>query len=425
MMNFRYAQPLALAVLTLLLLLAAFSRSEAAEPSAANVKTLDRNLEPVVLNGSDVGSFTGAAVGDIFVYAYTNSQWISISMQIDPVTDQGAYTSTEDGVLDVNDEIVFMAKDTGEQAPAGTRLSEVLPVSTAWYEVEITDPTATTKKGWAYIVRSATLNPTPKTDYVDYDAGTARITGQSYALGFDNGKLWADYLTLGAGQDILDRSKARVLCTLPTCPLTEEDLPITVPTTALRDGDVRIIVRGGRVVGYGSMISWATTLPLNLVPQGDVHLTLDFSLAASSGKLYNVAAPAGVTVDGVADNVPATPFSPWMQLSTADGTLIQVADRDELGGTLSNFYEDDSTTDPDDTGDQLRYGEIGTIIAAAGRPSQLNYDFSLYALPGNQPNQGAQYNQYYLNPLTVLATRFSDVNETFTFLPALSSGAAE
>ena len=84
---------------------------EAAETQVINVDSLTRDLEPVVISGSDLSQFVGAGLNEIRVYAYSAGQWRIIPSQIDEVALEGVYVSTEDGVFDANDELVFMAKD--------------------------------------------------------------------------------------------------------------------------------------------------------------------------------------------------------------------------------------------------------------------------------------------------------------------------
>ena len=149
-----------------------FSRALASQTmaeSAVAASTLERNLEPVVITGRLVNGLTGFPVDQLLVYAYSGSEWTQIPFQVDEVTATGAHTSAEDGLLDANDEIVFMAKDLGGQTPLTPSLTVKLPISTGWYGIEVTDPISPAQRGWAYLVRSRVLTPTFSADYVDFD----------------------------------------------------------------------------------------------------------------------------------------------------------------------------------------------------------------------------------------------------------------
>jgi len=108
-----------------------------------------------------------------------------------------------------------------------------------------------------------------------------------------------------------------------------------------------------------------------------------------------------VIVDGIADTVPITPTSSWWQLSTDSGTLVQVSDTSLVGGEQTNYYLDDSTWDPEDTGDERSYGDTGVYIADPHDP--LTYTFSIYFLSGAKPNVGATYEDFLTYPLSATA----------------------
>ena len=117
----------------LLLPSAALAGNLADEPSPPDL-ALDRTIEPVIVTGV----FAGRSVNDIFVYRWTGSAWEQIPFQIDERDSTGAYVANEDGVMDSNDEVVFMSGDTGMLASSS--IGDALPVSGLWYRVQVTDP---------------------------------------------------------------------------------------------------------------------------------------------------------------------------------------------------------------------------------------------------------------------------------------------
>jgi hypothetical protein len=393
-------------VLVLTLGIAAFGLAVsglAMADNAATAKTLDRDLEPVIVKGAAVDAFEGASVDQLFVYAYAGGVWRQIPAQVDEVTITGWYTSTEDGLLDSNDEIVFMAKDLGDQAQDSVPMVDGRPFTSRWYEIEVTDPTRPDHKGWAYLVHSSTLKPTFTSDYVNFNTTLHRIEADSYRLGFGLTQVDVGYLALERGSvNILDRGKKRLYCKNATlCPLTEETLPVAWPDVLIKDGPVRVILRGGRILAYGTMIKGRTTIFIPKFLAGDIRFSTDFNAAATGSTFYNAVVPDGVTVDGITDTVPAEPLSPWWQLSTSHGTLIQVTDTSSMGGTQSNYYVDDATLDPSDTGDQRHYGDVGIYVANPER--SFTYTFITYFLSGTRPNVGETYAAYFSQPLTATA----------------------
>jgi hypothetical protein len=311
-----------------------------------------------------------------------------------------------------------MAQDVGQLPPAGAVISQAIPsITPIWYELQVSDPVNPGQRGWAYLVHSGTLAPTFAEDYVDFDEASHRLIGEVYRLGLATPNPWIDYLTLGTSNvDILDRTKIRVFCSIAfLCPLTEE-VPVTIADNLVKDGPVRVIVGDGLVLGYGAMISSSAHLTIPQEFYGDARLSTDFAAAASGAIFYNAVVPDGVTVDGTPDAVPGQPVSPWTQLSLDQGSLIQVSDLSGLGGTVSNFYEDDSTFDASDTGDKQRYGEAGFFVADPNLV--VDYRFNLYFLPGAQPNRGSEFESYFQQPLEVTAIKISG-NQASIYLPLI------
>ena len=100
-------------------------------------RTLDRDLDPVVLTGADIPLLAGSQPGEIVAFRYAGG-WEQIPVQIDEraeldyaivygestpsgittldYTDADTYAGTDpDATFDDDDEIVFMAKDTGDR----------------------------------------------------------------------------------------------------------------------------------------------------------------------------------------------------------------------------------------------------------------------------------------------------------------------
>ena len=117
------------------------------------------------------------------------------------------------------------------------------------------------------------------------------------------------------------------------------------------------------------------------------------------------------------DNVTATPFSQaWRQVTVGGGSNIQVATLTSLGGVRRHYYKDNSAVDPQDTGDQRSFGDSGFEVT---NPTSKLFTITTgqYFVPAAQGNQGATYNQYFLNPLQVTTTAEAQFR---TYLPAMT-----
>ena len=159
----RFLAIAALTTVSLLLALALVTAQAGAEPSAVPQEpqnTLTRQRDPVVVQGSSLPAFGGAPLDELFAYAYNSGTWQQIPFQFDEVEPIGnTYVVTEDGHLDANDELAFMALDAGEQAPAGAWITDDLSTGYPRYELRVVDPLHPSEQAWVYLYRSPTLTP--------------------------------------------------------------------------------------------------------------------------------------------------------------------------------------------------------------------------------------------------------------------------
>ena len=360
-------------------------------------RTIQRELAPVIVRGDDLSALHGASVDSLFVYHHTGGNWEQIPFQVDRMAG-GVYTDTTDGMLGPMDEIVFMTADLGDRS-ALVGITSALAISPTWYQVEVTDPLSPTLKGWAYIVRSESLTKTFTQTYASFDIGSSQIRSERYALGFADSHPGFEYLALNdSGTDILDRTKIRLRTVLGT--VTEDDIG-PEPIDLTKDGPVRVIARGGAVIGYHGIIKMSIVYPLPMGVTG-ARLSTDFNADVASSTFYNANIPGGVTIDGNPDTVAPTPLSTWWQVSGDTGTLVQVADPSGVGGIQTNYYKDDDTLNPSDPGDNKSYGDTGIKVNS---PHATVVYHSVYAvLPPNQPNVGAAYAARVAYPVDVAVT---------------------
>ncbi|MGD2146893.1 MAG: hypothetical protein PVH41_09390, partial [Anaerolineae bacterium] len=264
--------------------------------------TIERDLEPVVVPGASLPQLGGAPTDALFVYAHREGTMRQIPFQVDEVV-AGAYTSALGSPLDADDEIVFMASDLGGRPVQEEGIVSSLPISPTWYRIEVTDPLSPTMKGWAYVVRSSSLTRTFTQTYASFDPVTERITTTQYTLGFLSGHPGFDYLALNqSGQDILDRTKLRVM--LGTLPLTENLFPAPAPA-AIKDGPVRVIVQNRGMIGYRALLQ--NVLSEDATGATAARLSTDFNQNAAGATLYNANTPLGVSIDGVSETLAAEP----------------------------------------------------------------------------------------------------------------------
>jgi hypothetical protein len=224
-------------------------------------KTLDRWVDPVIMEGNLLKDATGKSVSNLRLYAYKNGSFIPIRYQIDEtsedgdwILDQGRITNTDlaNGKFDPQDKLIFMADDSGDRVS-----KEVWPQGFAsGDEIEIIDP-LTGKKGWCYLLyfpgnppaRSSeppcvTYNYETEVFLSDYIGAKYIITKDGLHSTYYEGQ-WYTFKAGGNNKSYVDRLKIRIRAKMLFGTLTvhfnEEGLKSDV--IAYRIGPIRLIRR--------------------------------------------------------------------------------------------------------------------------------------------------------------------------------------
>ncbi len=376
-------------------------------PSNVSAQSIDQRVEPAIVLGSDLEDFIGTSVDEIWVYAFVGGSWEQIPFQVDERNDSnGSYfVDAVDGILDSNDELVFMPLDAGESVPA---TSWVLNAGGQRYEVTVTDPIDVSMK-YAYIYSSSNLTQTFTADYVNYNPTSHVITGTDYTIGFDDTMMGImDEIRIntslgGDNTDILDRMKYRLQVTIIIPFLfDEEDFDYTM--VGYKDGPVRLIQQ----IGEGDLVninyaykSYAmATQEINIGTSPDwVRVSLDFLNTATPMTYYD-SSGNDLTIDGVSDTPTSTAAPTWAEITGSHGTVVIPRDLTQVGGTPSLYYADDSTSNDAPESEPGEYGDSGLYITnpPTGNPTTF---LSFYFLPPNQGNVGSTYDAFVNNPLAI------------------------
>ena len=190
--------------------------------------SLNRQDDPVVLEGSSLPKLLGTAPRHIVGFSWDGSAWQQIPVQVDerdwvspgviyhlptssypklagtttpfkilvftpPPSSTADYRSyptytppDSDPNLDANDEVSFLANDTGQQAPAEAATPAAVTASTR-QAVTATDPLDPSHKGYVYLFHSDTLT-----------GGSAGTTGVNYQFNLTSGDYLSTY-KMGTG----------------------------------------------------------------------------------------------------------------------------------------------------------------------------------------------------------------------------------
>jgi hypothetical protein len=328
--------------------------------------------------------------------------------------------------LDLNDELVFMAKDMGDKAPDGSYWIDDAD-SRNYNRVEITaTDSVSNKKGWIYIYRSKTLLPLATETYVSYRAGKTdafadTVFGQNYIEGHNKSGITDYWVCTKANRvDILDRQKMQIdlIVYFGTIPI-----PLTIREDALEDpnateiqlktkvGPVRVIrqVFWHVNVGFGYP-PFDFSVPLLYyaysVESGGVSGTLkesnhvnlirqsfDLNPNATGMKLYNPYNQAGITIDGtggsegVVTTVLDAPGVNWWMATGSQGTYAIVLKLSPLGNKRSLYYFDDKKVlgEGEDTRDFMSWGDTGIKIEGKDIAGRISIAYKAFYFGPNQP----------------------------------------
>jgi hypothetical protein len=409
--------------------------ARAANPDAAQASpaVLSREADPVVLPGAQLPDLLGAPIAGLYAYAYQGGAAQQIPLQVDERSPSGEYMPLEDGLLDGNDELAFMAADGGDAwpAPAITAGGATLYPRNL---LAINDP-LDGKQAFVYLFSSPLISQTFTADYVTFTAASDRIESPGrYAMQFNPSHPFRDVLTLGnTPTDLLDRDKIRLSGRYLIFNINANEESATKQSVMAIDGPVRVTRVSTATItqpfigtqsfhstlfAYRSLLVQPIALTIDSSFQVlSVRYSTDWSPAASGMLYFDANTPGGVTIDGQPDAVAASPITRWRQVSGPAGGVVEVAAIPAaLGGTQSTYYKDNSTYDANDTGDHLSYGDSGFQIANPGVGSYTLLSHS-YFISGTTTNQGSLYQSYYDTPLQVTVLPFVP---GFQYLPLVN-----
>ncbi len=395
--------------------------------SINNLKTLDRDLEPVIVQGDAVPNFASARVGqngELFLYAYraNGDVWEQIPFQFDERDASNNYfnrNGDETVGLDANDELIFMARDVGDRALASWIDNEDSKQFVR-YEIKIANPLALDKVGWVYLYRSNTVTLSPNLpDYISYFKSTTsnvaedKVTSLFYDLANAKNGFPKDLIIPvsagGSGVDLLDVLKFRAKASLVVnISIDEDDILFQASKSdsiRAKDGRVRVIRELEATLkadlpfpfpdqefdfrtGKGFYYPYSANLEIGIPHLSDVsvsegRMSIDLNATAASPNMkfvsannvgpFNVDGVANETVNKEVDNV--LPGGNWVYINGPQGTLVhQFPLEKTVGGKREMYFKDNSSNDNGDTGDKKSYGDTGIFLRdGISTPFTLKY----------------------------------------------------
>ena len=426
--------------------------------------TLDRIEEPVTLDGSALPTLVGSEPAHIVGFAWNGTVWTQVPVQVDerdqvnpgqilhrapadwatlpdgtpftvlaytPPPAGPGYTSwstympsDRDPSLDGNDQVTFLADDTGQQAGAASPSLPPGVSAASEQEVKVTDPLAPSQIGYLYLFHSDTLT-----------GGGAGTTGVAYRFSLDSGAYRSTY-KMGAAalapNDVVGFNPEHSTITTPAYTQTYGDrwlndgMAVTAggaPGTPLLergrfqfapglcgrsedtfDGAATNPYEGAFIANISGPVralrsyiganSGQYTVSTDLFyPRREdstvelrVHtipgvMAFDDLATGSPGLTYRDSQNAGVAIDGVPDHLNGTGAATWQMVSGAAGSVVSVrAAATDIAGLAASTYELDQrpATPAPCTGDTAAWGQNGLQITGAGGASMACTDPTIY-----------------------------------------------
>jgi hypothetical protein len=217
-------------------------------------KTLSRTVDPIVITGDKFPTLQGTPIEHLGLFAYDGRLLQPVPFQIDERRDgeyvyqsgPGAAADVDRGRFDADDELAFLAADTGGRLPV-LRLPEA---ATAGVEIGVRDP-VDDGRGFVYLLAFAGSAPRSRTDYVTYHVARNEIETTDYVVGYGPqapisiSKLFVKPAAGGSGQSVADRQKIRLEAVSlgNLVHFTRNETDFRAEVVAYTDGPVRVLRR--------------------------------------------------------------------------------------------------------------------------------------------------------------------------------------
>ncbi len=309
---------------------------------AANPKTLKRSEDPVIVTGKAMPGALGWPVAQTRLFAVKNGQARAVPFQVDEVKSNGKFAltygpkrSTEDGLIDENDQLVFMVVDAGDQGGA----ESLPPGFDAAVELQLNDP-VDGGRAWAYLARyPQNAPPLSPLDYVRFDNARTRVDTSRYAMGFHPratmsiGLLATKPAGGGTGENVVDRLKIRASAEirggLGLVERNEEEF--FSQTIGWIDGPVRVIRSTSNQVRAIATIKSPSAYLDNIYYFNAFEFPLELFLPFNPGMLSNNP-KVRVSTDGLCSLPPGNTFynSRNLQGVTVDGAMSEAEQKLDL-----------------------------------------------------------------------------------------------
>ncbi|MBN2088861.1 fibronectin type III domain-containing protein [candidate division KSB1 bacterium] len=413
-----------------------------------------RLTEPVIIPSDSTAGLIGTAVDQIFAFSYSTAtqSWQPIPFQIDEKGIETAinfYDSTRidtffnyfgelNGILDTQEELLFMAQDAGDRAPENQWITDTDSKNYPRIEIQIFDPLNPEEPGYFYLYKSITLK-SPSKDYVQLTPATTDTTGDdfiqavSYSEGHDKNGFTTDWSIpleqQGNGLDFMDFLKMRLKVDFGFMIGLSEVQALQFRKFAYTDGPIRVVRRLSFFLVFSLFpqpigVADFTTYyyPYHTQVEGPtrrlsaswgvayLRQSIDLNENAIGMQFYNPM-NSQIIIDGkpdatVVNTLLDSPAMNWHLITGTPGSVIFTYTVPALGERRELYYFDnDAASSGDgfetDSGDGKSYGDIGIAIFGQRMEGSFGMSYDALFLGANQdPSIGTEVASLKQNPLT-------------------------
>lgn len=398
-----------------------------------------RQYQPVCFTGEQLPAFQGKQVSKIFAFSYNKKTagWKQIPFQIDEIGLEisiNFYDSTKidtvpnyfgelNGVLESEEEVLFMFKDAGDKAPDSDWIADNSARDFPRYEIQIKDPLNPYSIKYVYIYYSNSLQPDPAlADYVQLTEASSSATGDdgisglSYFEGHnENGFTVAWQVPeshQGTNENFLDLLKMRIKVQFGFNLKIMESDAMFFRRLDYVDGPIRLIRRLNytltleflnAIIGIADFTTYyypyhtdALGPTKNFSPDWGISYirqSFDLNQAGVGMRFYNPF-NYNVTLDGIPDEginktLYPNPELNWHLITGTPGSVLFSYQVPSIGVTQELYYFDNvneiSGDDfPRDSGDGLSIGDIGVAISGEKLAGNFGMSYEALFLGANQ-----------------------------------------
>ncbi|HEQ78728.1 MAG TPA: hypothetical protein ENN76_00515, partial [Euryarchaeota archaeon] len=413
-------------------------------------KTIVRYDDPVIIVGNQIPSYQGYAHGNIFVWAHKGGSWEQVVFQIDAADGMWPFDNVHKkygsddnpGIFDSDDEIVFMASETGDRVDVGD-WAPGADLDKPRLEITAVDPN-TGNRGWAYLFYHTTLPAWTSTSYVQWTESTNSLAATNYTMDYPDDDTRNSYFhdlrvtPAGGGTSgqFIDRQKfysqwRYLFFTGRICEQTwatkwdgTDDDGFT-SENSLTEGPVRIIRHWRMCYNPGQSTEWGEKKSFQVfyyrshvhtlehgkfwgsTTHQDDRNSVDHVLTSPAAQYWDSNGNSGV-IDGTTtgDNFANTSPLSWYQVSSPHGSYVKTADLTiTTSPTVTSHWIDDSGANDNDGGRTgASAGKFGDVsmhrMQSFSSSTKWDIDYHLFLLPADSSNQGTDYCARANNPVS-------------------------